>query len=90
MLFKRAGASFETVGQSTISDRVPRDYKPSRQLQITFDGKLFKPSSPIEVYNSCVYFIQEIFYIFDFNYYRIQQCLSATNKSVIFVHKLEN
>lgn len=53
MLFKRAGASFETIVQSVVVDKIPCDSKPSKQMQLTFDGKLCKPYVLIEV-NNCI------------------------------------
>ncbi|XP_015365694.1 PREDICTED: apoptosis regulatory protein Siva-like isoform X3 [Diuraphis noxia] len=43
ILFQRAKASFEAIDQSVVVDKVPCDSKPSKQMQLTFDGQLCKP-----------------------------------------------
>jgi len=49
MLFQRVGASIEATVQSVVVDKIPCDRKPSKQMQLTFDGKLCKPNVLIEV-----------------------------------------
>jgi len=49
MLFQRAGASFEVTEHAVVVDKIPCDSKPSKQMQLTFDGKLCRPDVLIEV-----------------------------------------
>lgn len=42
LLFRGSAASFEPAVRSATIDKIPRDSRPSKQLQLTFDGKLFK------------------------------------------------
>ncbi|XP_060852825.1 apoptosis regulatory protein Siva-like [Rhopalosiphum padi] len=53
ILFQGAGASFEAIECVAVVDKMPCDNKPSKQMQLTFDGKLCKPDILIE--NSNVY-----------------------------------
>ncbi|XP_027843322.2 apoptosis regulatory protein Siva-like [Aphis gossypii] len=53
MLFQRAGASFEVIEHAVVVDKIPCDSKPSKQMQLTFDGKLCRPDVLIE--NSNMY-----------------------------------
>jgi len=52
ILFQRANASFEAIDQPVVVDKVPCDSKPSKQMQLTFDGQLCKPDVLFEV---CTY-----------------------------------
>ncbi|XP_050421301.1 apoptosis regulatory protein Siva-like [Adelges cooleyi] len=49
LLFKNAGITFETDEPAVVTNKVPCDLKPSKQLQLTFDGKLSKTESPKKV-----------------------------------------
>ncbi|XP_025415421.1 apoptosis regulatory protein Siva-like [Sipha flava] len=55
LLFQNSGASFDAIFQAVVVDQTPCDSKPSKQLQLTFDGKLLKPCVSIKVDNSKVY-----------------------------------
>lgn len=48
-MFQGAGASFEAIECVAVVDKMPCDNKPSKQMQLTFDGKLCKPDILIEV-----------------------------------------
>lgn len=66
LLFQGSAASFEPTVRSATIDKVPRDSRPSKQLQLTFDGKLFKSDLTNKVFIIHTYLIQcDILFLFD-------------------------
>lgn len=49
LLYQGATASLETIVQPMVVDEIPRDIKPSKQLLLSSNGKLFKPDYTIKV-----------------------------------------
>jgi len=49
ILFQGARVSFEAIDQPDVVDKIPCDSKPSKQMQLTFDGQLCKPDVLLEV-----------------------------------------
>lgn len=54
LLFQRAEASFHATELPITIETIPCDSKPSKQLQLDFNGKLCKPDHKFKVYKSFI------------------------------------
>lgn len=54
LLFQGAEASFHKTDLPITIEKIPCDSKPSKQLQLDFNGKLYKPDLKFKVYKQFI------------------------------------